>query len=175
MSSTPSSTARRNTLSALARSLGSPQISSLPMTRMAPKPRRLTCRSAILSREVTEDSCQAEGDAREALVVELLGGVARAMIVRVAVEGGVGHHDRREAVLAERPVVGPRHAWDEGGRGEALGRESGVLPEGGDRFPYECPRAQIADEGDEVAAVRVEKTQRRRIALAAWRVVVIAE
>src|SRR5678816_1108237 len=45
MKLTPSSTTRRSTLSARPRSLGSPQMSSLSITRIAPKPRRFTTRS----------------------------------------------------------------------------------------------------------------------------------
>src|SRR5687767_12790390 len=44
MKLTPSSTARRNTVLAASRSGGSPQIPR-PVTRIAPKPRRLTVRS----------------------------------------------------------------------------------------------------------------------------------
>src|SRR6185295_19654226 len=43
----PSSTARRSTLCARLRSLGSPQMWSLSITRIAPKPRRLTSSSPI--------------------------------------------------------------------------------------------------------------------------------
>ena len=49
------------------------------------------------------------------------------------------------------------------------------LPEGSDRSVHQGARADVADEGDEVAAVGIEEAERRRVALAAGLVAVAAE
>src|SRR2546429_4471828 len=123
----PSSTARRSTRCACLRSRGSPQMLPLSITRIAPKPRRWTVRSPIFSCKFTNDSDKAERYAREALVVELLRRVARQMVMRIAVERGVGDHDRRKPMVAERPVIRPGDPRDERRRGDALRGELCVL------------------------------------------------
>src|SRR5687768_473465 len=171
----PSATARRSTLSACGRSLGSPQMSSLSISRMAPKPRRLTLRSPILSCKLTQHPSEAERHARKTLVVELLRRVARQMVMRIAVEGRVRHHHRRIAVAPERPVVRPSDARNERGCSDAFRWELPVFAEEGNRLSDQAARAQVADESDEVGAVGIEQAERRRVALAAGGVAVVAE
>src|SRR5687767_6802695 len=134
MKFTPSSTTRRNSLCAPARSFGGPQI-SWPSTRMAPKPRRLTSMSPTFMGKLLQHRGEAEGDARHARIVQLLRRVARQVVVRIAEKGGVGDHDRRKAVVAERPVVRPCHAGDERRRRHALRGERRVLAKDADAFP----------------------------------------
>ena len=97
------------------------------------------------------------------------------MVMRVAVERGVGDHDGRVVVLAERPVVRPCDAWNRRGRGDAFRWKARRLAESADRSPHQRARADIAHEGDEIASIRIEPAKRRRIVLAARRVAVIAE
>src|SRR5689334_14481274 len=105
----PSSYARRSTRSACARSFGGPHTCG-PQTRIAPKPSRFTVRSPIFMRQLLDERREAERHARHAQVIELLRRVARQMVMRVPVEGGIGDHDRPIPVLAERPMVGPADA-----------------------------------------------------------------
>src|SRR5438067_46293 len=170
----PSSYARRSTASACARSFGGPHTPG-PQTRMAPKPRRWTSRSPTFIGELLDRASEAQRDARHAQVVELLGRVAWQMVMRVAVERGVGDHDGRVVVLAERPVVRPCDAWNRRGGGDAFRWKARRLAESADRSPYQRAAADIADEGDEIASIRIEPAERRRIVLAARRVAVIAE
>src|SRR5262245_37430689 len=69
------------------------------------RPRYSRPRDSLFSRKLAQDRRQSNGHASEALVVELLGRVCREVVMRVAVEGGVGDHDRGEAVGTEGPVV----------------------------------------------------------------------
>src|SRR5688500_14070310 len=98
-------------------------MSGLPSTRIAPNPRRLTSKSPSLIGKLLQHGGEAERDARHALVVEFLGCIARQMVVGVSVEGGVGDHDGRIAVLTKRPVIGPGDAGNEGGRCDAFRRK----------------------------------------------------
>src|SRR5438105_12886340 len=92
----PSSTARRSTLCACLRSLGSPQMFGLSITRIAPKPRRFTSRSPSLIlcegifelREQVVDALDPDRQADQPVVDAEL----RAVLRR---DGGV-RHDRRQ-------------------------------------------------------------------------------
>src|SRR3954471_18287208 len=97
------------------------------------------------------------------------------MVMRVAVERGVGDHDGRVVVLAERPVVRPGDTWKRRGRGDAFGWKARRPAESAERSPHQRARADIADEGDEIGSIRIEPAERRRIVLAARRVAVVAE
>src|SRR5919109_4036615 len=99
----PSSYARRSTRSAWLRSFGGPHTLG-PQTRIAPKPRRCTSRSPTFMGKLLDDGRESERNARHAQVVQLLGRVARQMVVRVAIERGVRDHDGGVMVLAEGPV-----------------------------------------------------------------------
>src|SRR3954466_11166985 len=114
---------------------------------------RLTFNSPSFMSQILDDGRQPERHARHAQVVELLGRVAREMVVRIPVVRGIRDHDGREAGDAERPVVGALYALDDGGCGEPLGRKLGVAAEGADRAAHECARAYVADESDEIAAI----------------------
>src|SRR5207302_1927266 len=173
--SAPSASARRSSLSAFARSLGSPQMLPLSMSLIAPNPMRLTLSSPSFIGQLAQHRGKSERHARHAFVVKFFRCIAGQVVMRIAVKRGVGHHDRRVAVLAEGPVVRPRDPRDHAGRGHAFGWKLRVLPEGGDRPPYQGARAQVADEADEVGAVRVEPAERRRVMLAAGSVAVVAQ
>src|SRR5688572_29297170 len=146
-----------------------------PSTRMAPNPRRLTWRSPTFICEILEHFCQAERHARHALIVELIGRVARQMVVRIAVERGIGDHDRGKTVATERPMVRPCHAGYERRRGDAFGRKHRFVSEKSDRLAHQAASAQVAYKSDEVGAVGIEESQGRRIALATRRIAVVAE
>src|SRR5436309_14780508 len=116
---------------------------------------RLTVRSPSFIRQFLDHRREPKGHARHAHVVELLGRVARQMVMGIAVEGRVRHHDRRVAVLAKRPVIRPRYAGHACGRGYTFRWKPEMGAKCRDGSPYERSRAEIADEGDEVRAVRI--------------------
>src|SRR3989454_967383 len=167
MSASAPSETSSSTLSAFARSLGSPQMLPLSMTRIAPSPTRLTLSSPSFIGQFAQHRGKPERHARHAFVVKFFRGIAGQVVMRITVKRGVGHHDCRVAVLAERPMVGPAHPGNGGGRSHAFGGKPRVLPERGNRPPYQGARAQVADEADEIGAVRVEPAERRRGMLAA--------
>src|SRR5437870_2094239 len=101
----PSSAARRSTLSAFARSLGSPQMLPLSMTRIAPNPMRLTLSSPSFIGQLAQHRGKSERHARHAFVVKFFRCIAGQVVMRIAVKRGVGDHDRLVAVLAEGPMV----------------------------------------------------------------------
>src|SRR5438128_2504316 len=154
-------------MSAFARSLGSPQMLPLSMTRIAPNPMRLTLSSPSFFGQLAQHCGKSERHARHAFVVKFFRCIAGQVVMRIAVKRAVGDHDRLVAVLAEGPMVGPAHPWYGGGRGHALGGKLRVLPERGNQPPYQGARAQVADEADEIGAGRVEPAEPRGVMLAA--------
>src|ERR1051325_6415510 len=106
---------------------------------------RLTSRSPSFMSELLQHAGEAKRYFGHAPVVELLRRVGRAMVVRIAVVGGVRDHQRGVAVPAERPVVRARDAGHEGGRGERLRGEAGMLAEEGMRALHQPARAPVAD------------------------------
>src|SRR3989454_12769230 len=125
----PSSAARRSTLSAFARSLGSPQMLPLSMTRIAPNPMRLTLSSPSFIGQFAQHRGESERHARHAFVVKFFRGIAGQVVMRITGKRGGGHHDCPVAVLAEGPVVRPRDPRDDARRGHAFGGKLRVLPE----------------------------------------------
>ena len=108
-------------------------------------------------------------------VVERPGQVAGGVVEGIAVEGRVGDHEGPVALPPERRVVAPADARDPAEGGAGLERQVAGGAEGGRRSPHRRARAQVADEAEEVAAVRVEPAEQRRVALAAGPVVVVAQ
>ncbi|MDW8468269.1 MAG: hypothetical protein RML56_03885 [Burkholderiales bacterium] len=53
------------------------------------------------------------------------------------------------------------------GRGDAFRRKARFAPECGERRMKQPARAEVRDEGDEIAAVGVEEPERKGVALAA--------
>src|SRR4051812_45890005 len=93
----------------------------------------------------------------------------------VAVVRGVGDHEGGEALVAERSMVGAQDAGHEGGRGDAFGWELRVFSKERNGFSDQGASADVADESDEIAAVRVDEIERGRVALAAGLVAIAAE
>src|SRR4051794_27814179 len=108
------------------------------ITRIAPYPMRLTFSSPSFMSELLQHAGEAERHLGHAPVVELLRCIGGAVVVRVAVVGGIGDHQRRIAVAAERPVVRACHAGHEGRRSERLGWKARVLPEERMRALYQA-------------------------------------
>ena len=69
-------------------------------------------RSLLLNviREIDRHAGKPCDDARHASKVELIRGIGRAMIMRIAEQGGIREHDCRIALSAKGPVVRPGNA-----------------------------------------------------------------
>src|SRR5216110_1669183 len=72
-------------------------------------------------------------------------------------------------------MIGPADAGHEGGQRRALRRRARLLPKRTDGPPHERSRREIADERDEVAAIRIKEPDGPRIALAPARVGVVPD
>src|SRR5690606_31459917 len=118
---------------------------------------------------------QALHDAGHLGVAEPIGRVGGEVVMRIAVEGRVGDHDAGIARAPERGVVAQAHAGHRRRAREPLGRKVGALAKGANERAERTPGRQIGDQGDEVAAIRIEPLEERRIGLAAARLDVEAE
>src|SRR5687768_17867372 len=98
-------------------------MSGLPSTRMAPNPRRLTSKSPTFMGKLLQHRGQPERHARHALIVKLVGRVARQMVVGIAVKSGVRDHDGGKPVLTKGPVIGPGDTGNERRGGDAFRRK----------------------------------------------------
>jgi len=70
--------------------------------------------------QLADDCLQACGYDCEAVVIDFVGCVFAAVVVRIAKEGGVCYHNRGVALLPEGPMVGPVDAGDELGQAAGL-------------------------------------------------------
>src|SRR4051812_30822198 len=97
------------------------------------------------------------------------------MVEGITVEGRVGGHEGSIVLLPERPMVAPANARDPPKRGAGLKRQVRSPPERNGRTLHHPAGAEVADEAQEVAPVRVEPAEQRRVVLATGSLVVIAQ
>ena len=83
-------------------------------------------------------------------VVEFLRRVAKLMVIIGAEKGGVGDGKGGDALLPERPVVGPADAPDGLGEGHAPEGDAGVFLKDGGAFADERAGAAVAEEANVV-------------------------
>src|SRR5207253_5169214 len=107
---------------------------------------RLSRRSYCLFTQVADHALNPFDDARHLLRVDLIGRVARPMIMRITERRRIGDHHRLESVLREGPMIRPTDAGHETWRHAADAWEGSVGAERLHRFAHERARAQHADE-----------------------------
>lgn len=98
-------------------------------------------------------------------VVEPLRCIGGLVVVLVAEEGCVGHHDSRTTYLPEGPVVREIDPVDPRRSHETFRREVRSFTKVADSLPHKPARAEVADETDEISVSRIDKLQRWLVGL----------